>query len=66
MAHGLYGKYKWSELNFDTLIDIVKSYNDKEENLIKIRKAYELAKKSHEGVKRARWGTHHVHTLPMK
>jgi len=53
MAHGLYGKYKWSELNFDTLIDIVKSYNDKEENLIKIRKAYELAKKSHEGVKRA-------------
>lgn len=53
MAYGLYGKYKWSELNFDTLIDIVKSYNDKEENLIKIRKAYELAKKSHEGVKRA-------------
>lgn len=53
MAYGLYGKYKWSELNYTTLIDIVKSYNDKEENLIKIRKAYELAKKSHEGVKRA-------------
>lgn len=53
MAYGLYGKYKWSELNIDSLFDIVKDYNNKEENLIKIKKAYELAKKSHEGVKRA-------------
>ena len=53
MAHGLYGKYKWSELNIDSLFDIVKDYNNKEENLIKIKKAYDLADQSHAGVKRA-------------
>lgn len=53
MAYGLYGKYKWSELNIDSLFDIVEDYNNKEENLIKIKKAYDLAEKSHAGVKRA-------------
>lgn len=53
MAHGLYGKYKWSELNIDSLFDIVKVYNDKEENLNKIKKAYKLAFESHDGAERA-------------
>lgn len=53
MAYGLYGKYKWSELNINSLFDIVKDYNNKEENLAKIKKAYELAEQSHAGVKRA-------------
>ena len=53
MAHGLYGKYKWSELNIDSLFDIVKDYNDKEENLNKIKEAYKKAFESHDGAKRA-------------
>lgn len=53
MAYGLYGKYKWSELNLNSLFDIVTDYNNKEENLIKIKRAYDLAERSHKGVKRA-------------
>lgn len=52
MAYGLYGKYKWSELNIDSLFDIVKDYNDKEENLNKIKEAYKKAFESHDGAKR--------------
>lgn len=53
MAYGLYGKYKWSDLDFDTLIDMVKEYDGKPENIVKIRKAYAVAKFSHRHVKRA-------------
>ena len=53
MAYGLYGKYKWSDLNYDTLISMVKGYNNNDDNLAKIEKAYKLAKDSHRGVKRA-------------
>ena len=53
MAYGLYGKYKWSDLNYDTLIGMVNEYNGKPENIDKIRRAYAVAKFSHRNVRRA-------------
>lgn len=48
MAYGLYGKYKWSDLNYDTLIGMVNEYNGKPENIEKIKDAYKLAKDKHD------------------
>ena len=38
---------KWREFSIDTLIENVKKYNDKKENIEKIIEAYNFAKKKH-------------------